>query len=235
MSEPLAVALERFNRKERNLLVRAILGHDREPLHLTKNFRESLSDQLGIPVPEDAWWATDYHISWLAGALAVLVKGEAAVFLRGDDKSLPPWCNPEIPKGETKSQLVEGNQEDVDLVIATGCELIMIEAKGDDVFDRDQLESKVERLKLLHAFYRDKLRPDQNPVCFHFVLMSPVEPKEFHIDWPPWARKKDGAIPWIELGLGEDRLTVERCDPNHGRAANKGYWHVIRQRGRRNR
>jgi hypothetical protein len=100
----LAGALERFNRKERNLLVRAILGHGKQPLHLAKPFRDQVQVACKLDlgcISEDAWWGTDYHISWLAGALAFLVKGKAAVFRRRDDKCLPPYCNPlkpEVPK-----------------------------------------------------------------------------------------------------------------------------------------
>lgn len=158
MRVSLEQALECFNRKERNLLVRAVLGHQEKPLQLTEPFRKQVAKELHLAsIPENAWWATDYHISWLAGALAVFVKGGAAVFRKEHDQPLPPW--PNHAEGNPSRQLVEGNQEDVDLAIATGCELIMIEAKGYHHFGRDQLESKLQRLKLLHAFYSDTLLP----------------------------------------------------------------------------
>lgn len=98
MSEPLSAALERFNRKERNLLVRAILGHEEKPLQLTGSFRNRVAGALDnfAGIPEDAWWATDYHISWLAGALAILEKDEAAVYRGMAHQSLHPWPNPSI-------------------------------------------------------------------------------------------------------------------------------------------
>jgi hypothetical protein len=77
MNEPLPAALERFKRKERNLLVQAMLGHNEEkPLQLADSFLHKIAGALDDlkSIPADAWWATDYHISWLAGALAVLVK-----------------------------------------------------------------------------------------------------------------------------------------------------------------
>lgn len=116
----------------------------------------------------------------------------------------------------------------MDLVIATGSELIMMEAKGFDTFDKDQLESKLQRLELLHTFYRNMLLPAQNPIRFRFLLISPRKPPEFDIPWPFWTRKKDKTVPWIHLDLGE-RLTVERCDGHHHRSAQGGHWHVIRQ------
>jgi hypothetical protein len=151
------------------------------------------------------------------------------VFHRKDDQPLlPPWPNPPIANPEGgHSQLVEGNQEDVDLVIATGCELIMIEAKGFGTFDKEQLRSKLQRLELLHTFYKDMLPPAQNFVRFRFLLISSEQPPKIDICWPKWALK-DNTVPWIRLDLGE-RLTVERCDSNHQRAAQGGHWHVIRQ------
>lgn len=41
-------ALERFNRKERNLLVRDILGHEDAALPLSAPFREKIEARLGI-------------------------------------------------------------------------------------------------------------------------------------------------------------------------------------------
>jgi hypothetical protein len=72
--DSLAQVLERFNRKERNLLIRAILSDKKPPPPppLSEGFRQKVTDKLGFPIPADAWWATDYHISWLAGALAIL-------------------------------------------------------------------------------------------------------------------------------------------------------------------
>ncbi|HEY0218823.1 MAG TPA: hypothetical protein VGC26_03505 [Afipia sp.] len=223
MNEPLSAALERFNRKERNLLVQAILGHKERKLQLSDAFRNVVATQLGLAtVPQGAWWATDYHLSWLAGALAVLEKGEAAI-----DRTLPPWSN---PKQGTKiegnvTQLVEGNQEDVDLVIATGLELIMVEAKGFGSFDSCQIQSKLDRIEMLRQFYTVSIKPQRNIVRFHFIFVSPKKPPDF--PWPRWALNKSGAIPWICLELGK-RLTVERCDSQHNRDADGCHWHVRR-------
>jgi len=74
--DSLAGSLERFNRKERNLLVRAVLGHETKALELSGEFRKTVADALQIAlIPPDAWRATDYHIAWLAGALAVYTEG----------------------------------------------------------------------------------------------------------------------------------------------------------------
>ena len=67
----LVKALERFNRKERNLLVRAATGNRESPLQLSLDFRERIAAALGLRegIPADAWWATDYHIAWLAAVI----------------------------------------------------------------------------------------------------------------------------------------------------------------------
>ena len=79
-------------------MVRAILGHEEKRLQQSVPFRNRVTNELedfaGIPV--DAWWATDYHISWLAGALAVLVKGDPIVYDGTANQPLPPWSNPSV-------------------------------------------------------------------------------------------------------------------------------------------
>ena len=119
--QSLGHVLERFNRKERNLLIRDILGDaDAIRLCLHESFRKRVADALGIaPIPANAWWGTDYHISWLAGALSVFLKREPEIY-----------CNKRHLEGSHGRQLVEGNQEDVDLIIATDQHLILIEVKA---------------------------------------------------------------------------------------------------------
>ena len=77
----LVEALERFNRKERNLLVRDATGNKASLLQGSPPFRRRIADALGLQdeIPDDAWWATDYHIAWLAGALSVYALGDGAL------------------------------------------------------------------------------------------------------------------------------------------------------------
>ena len=44
----LADVLKRFNRKERNLLVRAVLGDEQKPLRLVESFRRAVAQELKI-------------------------------------------------------------------------------------------------------------------------------------------------------------------------------------------
>ena len=138
--------LERFNRKERNLLIRDILGCPGEPLHLATDFCERLAITVGISKEflRGAWWATDFHFDWLAGALLTFMKGETLSRLDNDTK------------------LVMGNQEDLDLVVVahapsaeTPHHLILIEAKAHGHFTTRQYLSKVSRIERLYAFYTE--------------------------------------------------------------------------------
>ena len=122
-NKTLAETLERFNRKERNLLIRHILDCCEKPPSLGEDFRDWLAEYAGIDREclVDAWWATDFHFDWLAGAILEFVGGG------------PIRCNtPKDPA--TGIRLVMGNQEDVDLVIvahhATTDHLILLEAKA---------------------------------------------------------------------------------------------------------
>jgi predicted RecB family nuclease len=121
--------LERFNRKERNLVIRHILGHTANPLRLDVKFRYKVSTALNLEsqIPESISWWTDYHISWLAGALVLFAMGPEVA-----SKASPTGSG--ILENRQLSNhrwLVEGGGEDIDLVLAYDHELILIEAKGD--------------------------------------------------------------------------------------------------------
>jgi hypothetical protein len=225
--QTLADALESFNRKERNLLVRQILRQDGS-LHLGQHFRKQVADKLGLDdvIPEKAWWATDYHISWLAGALALFVNGEECAKQGFKNPKIKDdrWENLKKPEGR---QLVEGNQEDVDLVITTGYELILIEAKAYGTWTPLQLNSKLARLNLLHEFYSGMVRTEP-AINFRLLLISP-EPLSISITtrWPNWACKGQD-IPWMRLEIDNrpSVFEVTRCDSTGARDADGGSWHI---------
>jgi hypothetical protein len=108
--------------KERNLLVRAVLGDPSKALQLNRSFLDKVEKALSIDrISSEAWWATDYHLSWLAGALTVYSEGVVDKRTRANQ-----W-------GESNgviSHLIEGNQEDIDLITASGLDLVLVEAKG---------------------------------------------------------------------------------------------------------
>jgi hypothetical protein len=190
----LADALKRFNRKERNLLVRAVLGDEQTPLLLSDQFRKDVATKFGIEIQPDAWWATDYHINWLAGALAYYTEGDAC--LNRARRNTEP---------SSSGQMIEQNLEDVDLIIVSDHDLILIEAKAYAYFDNAPLKSKLERLDLVRNEYPRLTM--QNPVVqMHFLLISPTEPRKIMVTWPEWTWKKS-EIPWIVLHLPAANLS----------------------------
>jgi hypothetical protein len=162
----LVQALERFNRKERNLLVRAAIKDHEAPLQLSQGFRSEIAAELGLreEVPADAWWATDYHIAWLAGALSLYVLADAALG--------KAWSNPEI----NQRRLIEGNQQDIDLVIAWENHIVLIEAKAYGYFSNSQLKSKLDKLNLVHQYYGELTEGRSANVDFRLLLISEVAP-----------------------------------------------------------
>ncbi len=163
MSE-LIDSLDRFNRKERNLLIRDALGHSpSKTLSLNDNFRQRIGTALnGLEIPKDAWWATDYHLNWIAGALALWRNGEQAI---GTTQ-----INDLAEDGMRR--LVEPSQEDADLLIAFDTTLILVEVKAFGYFTNKQIDSKIHRWRLLT---RQAQVPGSN-VTFRFMLMSRTRP-----------------------------------------------------------
>jgi hypothetical protein len=181
----LVEALRKFNRKERYWLIRNALGENSEKLD--PKFRKSLDEALSIQVPEDAWWAMDYHLDWLVGALYLFSKGEGAACERQYNR------NPE---------LVKGTQEDVDLIIAFDKTLIFIEAKGDAGWDDQQVKSKFGRLQdIAGKKYFEGLKT-------YFIFMAPknlLENQREEID----AIRPDGVFAgrkprWLDLQIKDE-------------------------------
>ena len=152
--------LERFNRKERFILLSHVLGQeDQKAFRLNRRFREDLEHKIQTPIPDDAFVAMDFHLDWL----------QMALYLADKDNSMS--CA--IPN----DHLVKGNQEDLDLIIAFQDEctkevhLVLIEAKADTGWTNKQLKSKAERLRRIfggHSCNTELVKP-------HFVPMSPTD------------------------------------------------------------
>lgn len=106
--------LRRLNRKERFFLVGLALGN--KEFRLGDEFRQKLSDLLGLFVPEDAFVAMDYHLDWLFAAIHLAATSGA------------PGPHPR------DSRLITGTQEDIDLLVAfdgdSESRVIMVEASG---------------------------------------------------------------------------------------------------------
>lgn len=216
----LSETLERFNRKERNLAVRHILGHVKRPPPLDRGFCHKVCCKLNLNenMLDEAWWATDYHISWLAGALAIHARGNFAEERTWPNQAVPPICSRRIAKDKTavERQIAEGNQEDIDLVIAVENHLILIEIKAYGRWDMVQLESKLTRIKLIKAFYQEIKEKNKENILFHILLLSPQDlPLEKRERLRSTLKLAKLNLPWIQLCLPlceSEIREVGRCD-----------------------
>jgi hypothetical protein len=108
-------ALARFDRKERNWLVRDALGDGARTLG--RDFRDRIETQVkkrdrGFTLGADAWWAIDYHTDRIVAALHTVQHGV-----------------PDQPLSN-EPRVIEGHQQDIDLVVASDRTLILVESKG---------------------------------------------------------------------------------------------------------
>jgi hypothetical protein len=193
--------LERFNRKERNLLVRDILGHRESKLRLSKSFLMRVNKAAKTDLGRDAWWATDFHFDW-ALAAAMMFCGKT-----------------EIGRVETDIndglKLIQGTQEDVDLIIADGKNLVLIEAKAGEAWGQKQFDRKVKRLEALRHTAGGRLK-------VRLLLMSPKKSEKLKIP-------ADSDIQWLDF-IYEKILTgyrVQRCGADGKISADGGHWKIV--------
>jgi hypothetical protein len=127
-------------------------------------------------------------------------------------------------------KLIRGNQEDIDLIIASGSDVILLEAKGHNAWANPQLTSKIERLNMLCDSASGIVWPEfsTHPITLHLVLMSIREPYKVVCDeWPAWA--KAGNRPyWMGLDAGSDHIRIERCDVDGRADASGRHWRFLR-------
>lgn len=209
-------ALESFNRKERNLLLRAALGHKTDkPLQLDADFCALSSAKLNIAnIPSNAWWATDYHISWLAGALAMYFNDTAAL------------TQGRLNLTARDRNLVEGNQEDIDLVIAFGQDLVLVEAKAFGAWSNAQIDSKLDRLNLLLDYY-NLIKLPETSIRFHFVLISPRRPEKLTAKSPPWSTYGP-ELAWVRLDVEATAVSeVTRCHADGTIGRDGSHWRIL--------
>jgi hypothetical protein len=213
--------LERFNRKERNLLIRTILGHSPDaPLLLPETFCNKLTGALGLPKtrPADVRWWTDYHLNWLVAALKIF----------GDEGAVNRLHAKSGLKSNSEDADVKSNLEDLDLLVGIErpeSHLIAIEAKNRyfNSADRDQVESKLKRLDPLRAVLASV------GIGFHFLLMTPDDCNPtMKLDLPqwPWVYKKE-RIPWLRLlpcDAKEPLLMECSCSAPGKRDGKKDHW-----------
>jgi len=155
--------LARFNRKERYWVVQTALGEAAK--HPSRAFCKALEKAFkgADPiVPSAAWWAMDYHIDWLYAALDIFLTGRA---LTKDGIDLT------FPVGVSSDKCVMAQQEDIDLVVAHGRDVFLIEAKAFAAWDTRQMRSKLDRIDQLAA----RIGVSSN-VRLHLALLSHGKP-----------------------------------------------------------
>ena len=194
---------------------------------MAPDFCKRLAEATGIRAEllGGAWWATDFHFDWLAGALLTFIKG-----VNGENLS----------RQGNSNDLVAGNQEDIDLVVVAPDpdagplhHLILIEAKAYGHFTTGQYRSKVARLEKLYAFYTHLEEGRPGRVRFHYVLYSPTKPTKLVPIPLPWP-SNDVTVPpiqHIELKLGRQRssmLSVTRCNESDKPDSEGNYWKCIK-------
>ena len=94
--------LKGFNRKERFILLHGALGFTEQSFSLGKEFSDKLTQCLsrkGNEIPRSAYVAMDYHLDWLQMALWLTEHSYPRSTIRNNN-------------------LVRGNQEDIDLLVA---------------------------------------------------------------------------------------------------------------------
>jgi hypothetical protein len=211
----IAETLRLFDRKERHLVIQSCLG--KAASTLSEDFRNQLASTLRSRLPAGvqpgAWWATDYHLEWLAGALVW-----HAEHGRGDRERVR----------ENENELIRGNQEDIDLIVASGSDVILVEAKGHFSFGSAPLKSKIQRLTTL-CDSSTGIVAGSDAVRLHFVLTSINKPVKLnYAGWPAWTKNGDSPY-WMPLLAHGDRMRVGRCDNEGHSDAEGGYWHIWRE------
>lgn len=202
--------LEKLNRKERFFLIGMVLGNPK--FKLDPMFQQRLSTKFNVVIPDTAFVAMDYHLNWIYAAAALT------------------FSSPESGRiYENASGAIDGTQEDVDLLVAfedvSGLShLIMLEAKGVTAFSNSQFEHKINRFKSIFGETGDRwaeIKP-------YFGLVSPRKPKGLHYDLCPAWLKVGDKIPWFEMSIPSDRLTVFGCDEKGRPNKERAFW-TIRQ------
>jgi hypothetical protein len=241
MTEALAATLQKFNRKERYWVIKNALGEQgcgqggepAEPkLKLSPGFycrlQEALGGSIDVVDSDEVWWAVDYHLDWLFAAL----KFHASA---ADERTSNRWTN-ERPGGSEFREL-EGQQEDIDLLVVAGRCVIFVEAKAYTGWDPEQLRRKIQRIENLVQDEQGTIKPEYAGslgLSLRFVFMSIDGPPASNGDksWPEWACGSAGSPAWLRLAAHQPDLVLVPVRCNEVRKAySKGeYWTVKTQR-----
>ena len=184
---------------------------------LSDSFRKQLNKNIDVAIPKEptepkeaVFVAMDYHLDWLQAALTLAHCQDRAHSQDGKYQ----FSN----EGE-KGQVIEGTQEDVDLLVAFKTKagktihLILVEAKAYSGWTNKQLSSKAERLRTI--FGEDgKKWSDVQP---YFCAIAPRDPNKSKLlkrkCLPKWMLKNN-KLQWLCLQLPKrERRKVSRKVP----------------------
>ena len=177
--------LKAFNRKERFALINKIFGTNVETPHAA--FINELKSTLNLSINNITFWGVDYHIDWLAAALAYYnqnkTPGDGHLFNQNDY-----FCF---------------TQEDIDFIVCFKADngrhnIILVEAKYCTKWKADQLDSKTARIERI-------VENNKKYFDFHMILMSPFKPQQLQ-----------GAWEWMPLDHVNKLYRVARCVETNG-------------------
>jgi hypothetical protein len=216
--------LRAFDRKERAWVVRNVIGNMAPPI--APEFLKKLETELDLspPLGTDAWWGVDYHLDWLAAAIHAF-----RFHTQPPDVIEKPQINAEA--------LLKHGIEDIDLIIADGSRLILIEAKAFGHWDKSQLDSKVKRLRQLFQdtnTVSDSTGTSSIQVFFVLMSMRRRPRPSVYAEWPSWMLPKTlpscGKAPaWIPLATSHEKTVKRPLQCNEiGKADGEGtYWRIL--------
>jgi len=199
-----------FSCHERSYVIRHITGE----CDISSKYEDMITNYLKIPQCKVEFWDIDYSIDWLYAALFI--------------SQTEPLGN----VYENVKNLIKGNNEDVDILLALRAndiiDLVMIEVKVEKPFDKSQLASKVRRLLGIFGVNGDQF-PHIRP---HWILASPYKSKRINTDgWPNWMIKEDGEFHWYEMRKNFPSMKVTRCDSKGIACKNGSHWILDGRKG----
>jgi hypothetical protein len=199
--------LRYFNSKERFFMIGHILGN--AAFAPCGSFRKTVETAFNVRIPDQLFAAMDYHLDWLYASLYL-------TFNEGSG----------LDVFENRSQIIKGQQEDIDFLMAFAhesiCHVILVEAKGVTGWSNQQMNSKAMRFG--EIFGSDgNAWPGVKP---HFLLLSPQESSHLNISrWPSWMAVGGKPI-WSKLAVPAQLKKVTRCDSGGFADSGGVFWRV---------
>jgi len=195
---------------ERSYVLRDITGECR----VSTEYQERIANFLKIPQCTVGFWDIDYCIDWIY----------AALFLSQTEPTGSVY--------ENVGNLIKGNNEDVDILLALRTEnrvdLVMVEVKVEKPFSQSQLTSKVRRLNGIFGANGDKF-PNIHP---HWVLASPCRSRRIRTEaWPNWMTIARDEYLWYEMKKNFHSMKVTRCDSDGTPCKEGSHWMLEGRRG----